>query len=143
MDNQVDELATAIVQMWRLLAQRSQVFCEQKVSTMLQMHALQFLDEHPSATVSEIANYLGTSLSSVTQLTDRLVKSGMIERLSDEADRRVIRVCLSNEGCNVLVRIQQAKRSALETAFAKIAAEDIKEYLRIQNQLIKSLQEIE
>ena len=70
------------------------------------------------ATMKDFSERLGVSQSTVTQLADRLVKRGLIERRADPDDRRIVRLRVSPTGGQVLMdaknREQQTLRSVWE-----------------------------
>ncbi len=61
-------------------------------------------DGHPCG---EIAGRMITRDPDVTRLIDRLEKRGLVERRRDEADRRVVRVTLTNAGAKLLAPLDQ------------------------------------
>jgi DNA-binding MarR family transcriptional regulator len=69
-----------------------------------QFFALQALDE--PLPMSEIANMLRCDRSAVTWITDRLEERGYVERRSDERDRRVKLLVLTDEGRRVREEIR-------------------------------------
>ena len=74
-----------------------------------QFFALQALDE--PAPMSSIANLLRCDRSAVTWITDRLEERGYVERRSDERDRRVKLLALTDEGR----RVREEIRARLST----------------------------
>ena len=74
-----------------------------------QFFALNALDE--PAPMSSIANLLRCDRSAVTWITDRLEERGYVERRSDERDRRVKLLVLTDEGR----RVREEIRSRLAT----------------------------
>ncbi|MCE5199517.1 MAG: MarR family transcriptional regulator [Armatimonadota bacterium] len=60
-------------------------------------------------TMSALSKELGISLSAITQIADRLEKSGMVERVTETCDRRVKCLQLADRGKEVM-RIRVAKR---------------------------------
>lgn len=46
----------------------------------------------------ELARKMGGSFSNATVLVDRLVERGLVERLAESQDRRVVLVWVSEEG---------------------------------------------
>jgi DNA-binding MarR family transcriptional regulator len=74
-----------------------------------QFFALNALDE--PAPMSSIANLLRCDRSAVTWITDRLEERGYVERRSDERDRRVKLLVLTDEGR----RVREEIRSRLST----------------------------
>ena len=65
--------------------------------TVGQMHLL-FDLEHGPATMGELAQRAHVTLSTMTEAVNRLVKQGLVERLSDARDRRVVRIQFSVKG---------------------------------------------
>ncbi len=66
--------------------------------TMAQGRVLMVVGHGPGCTMSELASKLGIGVSAATGLVDRLVERGVLERESDSADRRVVRVRMSPAG---------------------------------------------
>lgn len=62
-------------------------------------------------TVSALSRELGVSLSAATQLADRLVRSGMVERVAAQGDRRVKHLRLTASGEQTM-RARQKRRAA-------------------------------
>jgi DNA-binding MarR family transcriptional regulator len=64
--------------------------------TASQMEVLMLLHQSPSGlSMHELAEAQAITPSSATQLVDRLVRMGLVERLREEDDRRLVRVELS------------------------------------------------
>ena len=70
-----------------------------------QFFALQALDE--PVPMSSVANILRCDRSAVTWITDRLEERGYVERRSDERDRRVKLLALTDEGERVRAEIRR------------------------------------
>lgn len=70
---------------------------------------------HHSLTMRELAAELGVGESAATAVSDRLVRQGLVERMSDPHDRRIVRLELSKSGANLVERLQ-------ESAGRKVAA---------------------
>jgi MarR family transcriptional regulator, organic hydroperoxide resistance regulator len=69
-----------------------------------QFFALQALDE--PVPMSSVASLLRCDRSAVTWITDRLEERGYVERRSDESDRRVKLLALTEEGWRVREEIR-------------------------------------
>jgi len=52
--------------------------------------------------ITDIATWLRRSTNSISMLVDRMVKAGMVRRVRDKADRRVVYVVLTSKGENAL-----------------------------------------
>jgi len=66
--------------------------------TMAQGRVLMVVGHGPGCTMGELASKLGIGVSAATGLVDRLVERGVLERESDPADRRAVRVRMSPAG---------------------------------------------
>jgi DNA-binding MarR family transcriptional regulator len=83
-----------------------------------QFFALQALDE--PAPMSHIAQLLRCDRSAVTWITDRLEERGYVERTSDERDRRVKLLVLTDEGRHVREEIR-ARLSVPPDALSRLS----------------------
>jgi DNA-binding MarR family transcriptional regulator len=74
------------------------------------IHQLSVLEHlcHGAVSMRELAKNLGVGESAATAAADRLVKQGLVERLSDPADRRIVRLGLTPKGADLIDRVQQA-----------------------------------
>jgi DNA-binding MarR family transcriptional regulator len=52
--------------------------------------------------ITDIATWLRRSTNSISMLVDRMVKAGLVKRVRDRVDRRVVYVVLSSKGKNAL-----------------------------------------
>ena len=83
--------------------------------TLSQLRALFVLayGDHAPA-LSELAGEIGLSVPATGRAIDGLVRSGLVSRREDEADRRVKRLALTPGGEQMLARIGTARREGLK-----------------------------
>jgi len=79
-----------------------------------QFRALTFLYRHPGASLSDVADHVGTALPSMSKLVDKLVARGLVAREDDPGDRRRVTLTLTGPGRANL-------EAARETAHARLA----------------------
>jgi DNA-binding MarR family transcriptional regulator len=90
--------------------------------TLQQMGALHAIAEQGSVTMGRLAGCLeAASLSSATQMADRLVKLGLVERTSDAEDRRIVRLCLSLRGRSLLGEMEAGWRQGMGEALERLS----------------------
>jgi len=53
------------------------------------------------AGVSDLGQHLGVSSAAASQMLDRLVEEGLIERTEDPDDRRMKKISLTEKGCQI------------------------------------------
>jgi DNA-binding MarR family transcriptional regulator len=63
------------------------------------------IDHRSGATVGQIADSLALRHHSAVELVDRAVEKGLVQRLEDNADKRVVRVKLTSKGGRILEAI--------------------------------------
>ena len=76
------------------------------------LHQLGVLFQLRSTTLTmrELARELDVSESAATAVTDRLVRQGLVDRLDDPADRRVVRLEISKSGAALVEQLHDAAR---------------------------------
>jgi DNA-binding MarR family transcriptional regulator len=72
-------------------------------------------------TVKELAEHLGLSLPGASRAVDHLVRRGLIDRREDPDDRRCKRLSVTGAGRELVHRLDDARREALESFAADLA----------------------
>jgi MarR family transcriptional regulator, lower aerobic nicotinate degradation pathway regulator len=100
----VDDLRDGLVQVsFAVTAVLSRVAAEQDLS-LTQLRVLGILrDREP--TMAELAIYLGLERSTVSGLIDRAGQRGLVQKNTDPADGRLVRVSLTAEASSLAPRI--------------------------------------
>jgi DNA-binding MarR family transcriptional regulator len=88
--------------------------------TLTQAKAVSLLYHHGDQTVSEMATGLGISLPSASELIDRLVERGLVERTPDIVDRRRFIICLTPKSLEVATRIHDLRREQVRDALSRL-----------------------
>jgi DNA-binding MarR family transcriptional regulator len=83
-----------------------------------QVRCLHVIARHEGRKMQELADKLEVQLPAMSQIVDRLVKRGMVERHADPSDRRVVRLGLTEAG-RVMLDEAHAERCARMTATAR------------------------
>jgi DNA-binding MarR family transcriptional regulator len=73
--------------------------------------------------MADLAERLDVVPRSVTTLVDALEVAGLARRTQDPANRRVVRVTLTEAGQEVLARLWQARREAAEELLAPLSGD--------------------
>ena len=76
------------------------------VITPAQWGILSFLAREQEQTISALAQWLGVDAPAVTNIVQRLEQSGLVERMRDREDQRVVKVSLSEEGQEIMRSLQ-------------------------------------
>lgn len=105
---------------------QTQVFhvVEELDLSMTQLKILHILDgADRELTPSELARFVGLSPAATGRAVDALVRSGVVTRRDDDADRRVKRLTLTEAGRVAVARIAQARVEALVSVVSTLDAD--------------------
>ena len=92
------------------------------------------LKERRELSISEIGNLIGMKKQNMTYLTNKLVEDGLIQRLHDMSDRRVIKIALTSKGDEYLDEWRQSKIEETKEDFSFYNDKDMNEiYSSIEN----------
>jgi DNA-binding MarR family transcriptional regulator len=92
--------------------------------TPMQHQLLLAVRGHPDAegpTISDVAGYLLVRHHSVVQLVDRAERAGLVTRVPDARDGRIVRLALSEEGAARLEELATATKEELSRAGSQLA----------------------
>jgi DNA-binding MarR family transcriptional regulator len=70
--------------------------------TIPQFRALSFVNRHVGSSLLEVANHLGLTPPSTSKLIDGLITRGMMAREDQPADRRRLKLTVTNRGEKIL-----------------------------------------
>lgn len=90
-----------------------------------QLKALLLISEEEGIRMRELARRLGGSFSNATVLVDRLVDRGLVERLADPQDRRVVLVRVADEGQQLIEQLVTSWRTLSTPLLEALAPEDL------------------
>ncbi len=90
-----------------------------------QLKALLLISEEEGIRMRELARKLGGSFSNATVLVDRLVDRGLVERLAEPQDRRVVLVRATEEGQRLIERLITSWRTLSAPLLEALAPEDL------------------
>ncbi|MHC1789102.1 MarR family winged helix-turn-helix transcriptional regulator [Solidesulfovibrio sp.] len=89
-----------------------------------ELRSLAFLRHNPGSNLTDLAEYIGVSLPSMSKLVDTLTARGLIERKTDEADRRRVRLGLTEAGLAILATAREAVKASFATRLARLTPQE-------------------
>ncbi len=98
---------------------------------LAQLRLLWTVRGFPNGTMKDNSERLMVSQSTVTQLADRLVKRGLIERAADPADRRVIRLRMSQYGIDLMEMVDTPRRQTTLLVWERLSPEEREQVLQV------------
>jgi DNA-binding MarR family transcriptional regulator len=104
------DLTDVTVRLWLLAFQTGdvlkmcteQLFSEYKITTEQYdvLASVKYLGDRVN--ITDIATFLKRSTNSISMLVDRMVKAGLVRRVRDRVDRRVVYVVITSKSENIL-----------------------------------------
>jgi MarR family transcriptional regulator for hemolysin len=92
--------------------------------TVPQFRTLAFVDRNEGASLSAVANHMGLTLPSTSRLVDGLIARSMITREDNPADRRRVKLGVTNHGLIILETSRRGTLTYLADKIASLSAED-------------------
>lgn len=93
-------------------------------TTVPQFRAMIFLQRHDGASLSDVAAFLGLTLSTVSKLVEGLVQRGFVTRAPNTADRRRIVLRLTATGDATLTAARRQAAAGMARLLAGLAADE-------------------
>jgi len=90
-----------------------------------ELRSLAFLRHSPGSNLTDLAEYIGVSLPSMSKLVDTLTFRGYIERTPDAVDRRRVRLGLTAAGLDILSAAREAVKASFVAKLTTLAADDV------------------
>ena len=89
--------------------------------------------------MSTISKFTNVTVSVATRFIERLEGKGLVERVPDEKDRRVVLVRLSDEGNRLAGDMLKASSQGLSKTLEGIDRDDFKVFLAVLSQIIEKM----
>ncbi|HEY9829193.1 MAG TPA: MarR family winged helix-turn-helix transcriptional regulator [Stenomitos sp.] len=86
-----------------------------------QFRTLAFLNRHPGASLSDLAEHLGVTRATASAITERLVQRGLVDRRERPEERRHVVLKLTQAGSEYLQHIRQITRTQIAKMFANLS----------------------
>jgi MarR family transcriptional regulator, organic hydroperoxide resistance regulator len=87
-------------------------------------------------TISELGETVSLEKSTMTGLIDRMVRAGLVNREADPADRRVLRVWLTERGKQVQTGIGKVLGQSYQDLTSGVADKEVEKVERILGHII-------
>ena len=100
---------------------------------------LDLIAAHSSLKMNDISKALNRTLPATSGLINRLYKMGLVKRIYDKMDRRVIHIILTPKGKALLKRLKAARIKAIKSIFSQLNARERKIYLAILKKIAAGL----
>jgi DNA-binding MarR family transcriptional regulator len=105
----------------------------------VQIIALNFIEANNDPTMKDLAEFLYIAPPSATSLANNLAKAGLIKRLLDEKDRRILRIIITEKGKEMLSNGKKIIVGYIEKNFEALNNKEKKQLTAIAEKILKSI----
>lgn len=109
--------------------------CEQNGLTMMQVRILTDLYKNESHTIGSLADSTGMAGANISAMCKKLEGKGLLERVRDQYDERVVRVALTQKGKEIIFKID----TSLNEKFMNYLEDESEETI---NEILSGLQKL-
>lgn len=92
--------------------------------SMPQFGLLMNLKNHPTCTVTDVGEHMDITAAAASQLVDKLVQNGFLERAEDPKDRRVKMLTLTSRGRSLIAEGVEARLSWVHELVSALTPEE-------------------
>ena len=146
MVGQTEEVAALLNNFAEIMARLTIDHHQQQVTaldlTLAQAQVLRILRRGPLPT-GQLAIELRVSPSSVTQLTDRLIRKQLLQRQSVAGDRRCVLVAVSAKGKRLIDDFRRRRSLVFQEALAQLDAQEQQHILTAMKMVVETLDRYE
>lgn len=113
---ELQNLTTALLRVARVILLHAEINTPLSELPMAQLRCLNAVARKEGRKMQEVAKELEIKLPAMSQIVERLVQRGMLERRADPTDRRVTRLHLSEVARQFLIETRQVRENHLALA---------------------------
>lgn len=88
---------------------------------------LLLIDQYDNRSMSALAKTLNISKTQITPRIDQLVNDGLLKRVPDENDRRVLRIALTAEGKDLIKNSNIKVKEGMNQLFSPLTHDELEE----------------
>lgn len=106
-----------------------------------QFTALLWLNQEGDMTIGELSQKMYLACSTMTDLIDRMEKNGVVERVRDARDRRVVRVHMLERGKRIIRDVMKARQAYLAEILSTFSPEEVESIRKHLTRLYERMKE--
>lgn len=108
-----------------------------------QKKTLMFIGDNPGLTLKELSHTSVLDKGALSRIVQSLVQEGLLERQSDNSDRRKILINLTKKGMNKTEEIKRHLHSRIEEQFSCLSRNELEELIKASETIKKILTKLE
>lgn len=131
---QIFEIEQLLRQVYRKLKNDIHTIFRNEISHN-EFTVLKLISKENSIKATEVSNILNVSASHITNVTDSLVKKGLLTRNRSEVDRRVVDLVVTDQGQALLSDLGEKKSDYFFSKLNRFTDEELEDFIRLLKKL--------
>lgn len=99
----------------------------------------EYIYDHPGTSAQEMVKYIRVDKATLTKTIKKLVRTGYVEVVQDEKDRRVKRLYLTAKGIPAVKRVKEIHREFRRTLSSGLSPQDILAAEHVMEQMVENI----
>ncbi len=134
-----EEMSIMLPRLHREILQKQMRILAISEISLTQLAILHVLKERGTCKMTDIAKAFSITTSAATGIVERIVRSNLVKRILDPADRRVINVCLTPKGKRTINTFLKQRKKMMVDIFRNISSKEREAYLNIVKKIYRIL----
>ena len=101
-----------------------------------------FVNPEEDYPIGELGKNASVKSSTMTDMVDRMENEGLVERVKDKNDRRLVKVRLTKKGKKTRQEFYKKRRKEFESIFNQLAPEDVHKFIKNMSEATEILKKI-
>ena len=111
--------------------------------TIPQLKSLFYISRHGRVNLSGLASGIRVTPANVTGIVDRLVEQGLLRRIPDPDDRRIIWLRLTEKGEALVANLREGRASEMHRILDRLSTDDLSLLARTLDMLARAAEAAE
>jgi DNA-binding MarR family transcriptional regulator len=127
MTSSTDQLSEALHEWVKIFMRRNgqdyKQYMDESGLSFSQVNTLMRLHFAGQADISDISRQMGVTNAAASQLVDRMVRLGLLDRMEDLVDRRIKRLVLTSQGHALAEKLVEMRKKWMEQFTASLSSQ--------------------
>jgi DNA-binding MarR family transcriptional regulator len=111
--------------------------------TIPQLKSLLYVFQHGKVNISGLASGIRVTPANVTGIVDRLIEQGLLTRMPDPDDRRVLWLEVTNKGKTLVDDLREGRANEMHRILDELTEEELSVVAHVFNLLVKAAETTE
>ena len=140
MDKLTGDLVMLIFSQGQMMREKIRRQGHEKICSLSFLHieTLRYIRQEQKITMKQLAEFLHIAAPSATNVIGNLVKHGLIKRIRDRRDKRIVMISLTAKGARMMNDRLSKVEKIMKTSIARLTAPEKRNFIKILRKLAEN-----